>query len=1479
MLRSGPWRAAGPLRVLDDPAPTPAPASPTGLIAVAGDGLVDLTWTAPADNGSVISGYGILRGPSAGALATLVVDTNSTQVFYRDETVEAGADYVYAVVALTADAESLPSATASVTVPEESSEQEPGGGGQPAPPTGLVAVAGDGVVDLVWAAPSDNDNDNEIVISGYRIMRGANAGALATLVADSGSPLTFYRDETVEADADYVYAVVALSAGGESPPSATASVTIPALTSAEASGESDPLSAPTGLRAEASHNHVILTWDAADDDTISGYRVLRGPDAGRLTELASDTRSAFATYVDHAVEPETKYAYAVQAIRSGDVGPQSEAVSTRTREPAEEGTRAARAISDHIAVSNLNRTTGGGFSLTLHDSPKFATPFSSGNVATKLFGVGLLLGLSNTMSVSIWSDSSGEPGNKLHTLQRPSRIFVVGSATTFRSGGFTLAANTNYWVMLEGSAGVFLVTRDDSIHGRPAAGWNIGNIGAVPMGNGWQDASHSHVKRMAIYAAPAADLTTVTVTGVSIISKPLRGLVYRAGEYIELAYTFSQPVRYQAGAGSIWVAQVDHRSAWRGLGYVYGSGGNQLIFRYRVRPGDYDRNGFFISAQGLGAADSNNVISVAGDQLINLWNSAAEAGAAHQINGDSVGCAELYCAFVWVADISSGVLGFSGSASPAKGSLSNRTVGYYGNNVIQERLVRNVSGRKRLELLFAGPPSARLLDFLALQIGDRKYPFIDAEVSGNRLQWADSGLSWSANDIVGVRIVNRDWAVSNRQQFSGLNTHNYTYDNVVAQSFTTGPWVQGYHLNGVVLEVGGTCPTSTSSLVQVGLLNNISADPDGPQVPDRFYTLMDARWPHLDRGSSGLSAMPTPYWFNFQDVPVPAMLKANATYWLFVDQFCVGGSYSLAATSSPSDIGNLDDGWRIGDTIWERGADGWQVAKSAEGRRIKMEIRAERITAGAMEFGQRPVGLPVVTGLLELGALANADLGAIGDPQGMRNTGIEYLWSRQIDARVSEPIIGVEGSTYLIREEDVGHRLLVGIRYRDDSGTDEPFNSGVLWSDPSAVVRPAPDYVVSTIGLPSYKNANKPHLTNWQRQQFTVGNTPVTLKSVRLGLAASPGAEVEAAIFAADREPTTFGQSQVSLADQLTKLRAPEVIDRSLHTLEEFDAGGFRLEANTTYFLGVRTPNEGEEVWIGSVSAYFTARDPSRLTPLTAGSEDGWWVFTFVSPGSLPGSFQQNLAYPMRFGLVAQGPPAINSPAEGAPLIIGLLEPGTEVQAETSPISDNNGLQYFDPEYQWYRIREGQSERIEGATDSVYAIRPGDLGAQFQVELRFIDDDDFEERLISELSGVVHEPPVFTVSNLRQLSEGGIRWDNNPTKFDMATAFETGDSLLQVAGIRVSMYTQAVGLETCVWIFSDNGSNRLGTELHQLTTVTPSGEDRSTVRDFVANNVTLSPRTKYWLVIGKTPANALIAATATETGRIDGGGGGLLEYR
>ena len=53
---------------------------------------------------------------------------------------------------------------------------------------------------------------------------------------------------------------------------------------------------PTGLTATASHDSVTLTWDDPQDDSITGYIILRrnrDTDAqGQFTELVADTGSA-----------------------------------------------------------------------------------------------------------------------------------------------------------------------------------------------------------------------------------------------------------------------------------------------------------------------------------------------------------------------------------------------------------------------------------------------------------------------------------------------------------------------------------------------------------------------------------------------------------------------------------------------------------------------------------------------------------------------------------------------------------------------------------------------------------------------------------------------------------------------------------------------------------------------------------------------------------------------------------------------------------------------------------------------------------------------------------------------------------------------------------------------------------------------------------------------------------------------------------
>ena len=96
-------------------------------------------------------------------------------------------------------------------------------GDAPAAPTALSAeeatVKGQTSIALSWTAPSHD------ALTGYRIWRGADAASLAALVEDTGDTATGYSDAATEADNTYVYAVTALSLDGDSPRSATTSIT------------------------------------------------------------------------------------------------------------------------------------------------------------------------------------------------------------------------------------------------------------------------------------------------------------------------------------------------------------------------------------------------------------------------------------------------------------------------------------------------------------------------------------------------------------------------------------------------------------------------------------------------------------------------------------------------------------------------------------------------------------------------------------------------------------------------------------------------------------------------------------------------------------------------------------------------------------------------------------------------------------------------------------------------------------------------------------------------------------------------------------------------------------------------------------------------------------------------------------------------------------------------------------------------------
>ena len=90
------------------------------------------------------------------------------------------------------------------------------------------------------------------------------------------------------------------------------------------SGATDPVAAadppakPTGLSTVVSHDTVTLTWDDPQDDTITGYVILRRDreihPVGTFVTITGDTGSTDTTYTDDTVEPDKQYVYRIEAI-------------------------------------------------------------------------------------------------------------------------------------------------------------------------------------------------------------------------------------------------------------------------------------------------------------------------------------------------------------------------------------------------------------------------------------------------------------------------------------------------------------------------------------------------------------------------------------------------------------------------------------------------------------------------------------------------------------------------------------------------------------------------------------------------------------------------------------------------------------------------------------------------------------------------------------------------------------------------------------------------------------------------------------------------------------------------------------------------------------------------------------------------------------------------------------------------------------
>ena len=102
-----------------------------------------------------------------------------------------------------------------------------------------------------------------------------------------------------------------------------------------AHAQSAPTASPTGLNVTSfAHNRVQLQWNNPEDDSITGYRILRrdtvNQPPGTFHTVEADTGTSSTSYTDNSVSAGVRYAYRVKAINTAGTSQRSNYVNVTT---------------------------------------------------------------------------------------------------------------------------------------------------------------------------------------------------------------------------------------------------------------------------------------------------------------------------------------------------------------------------------------------------------------------------------------------------------------------------------------------------------------------------------------------------------------------------------------------------------------------------------------------------------------------------------------------------------------------------------------------------------------------------------------------------------------------------------------------------------------------------------------------------------------------------------------------------------------------------------------------------------------------------------------------------------------------------------------------------------------------------------------------------------------------------------------------
>ena len=349
----GRGRASDRANATTDPAVRPG--APTGLTATAsGKNQIDLSWTAPSDDGgAAITGYKIEVSPDGTTNSWNPLVASHTGTNYPHTGLQPGTTRYYRVYAINRVGES--------TSPSNVNNATTDAILRPSKPRNLTATpSGYTRIDLSWAAPSSNGG---APITSYRIEvspDGANNNWSDLVPSQTG---TSYAHTGLAAGTTQYYRVYATNSAGEGASSDVANATTVAATRPDK---------PRNLTATPSgYTRIDLSWTAPSNSggaPITSYRIEVSPDGANNNWSDLVPSQTGTSYAHTGLAAGTTQYYRVYATNSAGEGAASDVANTTTvaatRPGAPTGLTATRVGRTRIDLSWDAPSNSGGAPIT-----------------------------------------------------------------------------------------------------------------------------------------------------------------------------------------------------------------------------------------------------------------------------------------------------------------------------------------------------------------------------------------------------------------------------------------------------------------------------------------------------------------------------------------------------------------------------------------------------------------------------------------------------------------------------------------------------------------------------------------------------------------------------------------------------------------------------------------------------------------------------------------------------------------------------------------------------------------------------------------------------------------------------------------------------------------------------------------------------------------------------------------------------------